>query len=136
MFDNWWSTVKEISGGIGNKYRRPRCDDEGRAEVVVSGLTLEGFSYGAAPVQKIPVAASASSVTLLAANASRKLGSVFTNKSVSATLYISKSATATTAAPIILSPGSTYVMDDSNYLGIITGIWDAAVGQCNVEEAV
>lgn len=35
MFDNWWSTVKEVSGGVANKYRRPRCDDDGRAEVVV-----------------------------------------------------------------------------------------------------
>lgn len=135
--NNLWGAVKKIiSGGVDNDYRAVRTDDDGKLLVVVDGLTVEGFSYGAAPVQKTPVPASATSVTLLAANASRKLGSVFTNKSASATLYISLSATATDAAPRVLPPGSTYIMDDSSYLGIVTGIWDAAVGQCNVEEAV
>jgi len=37
MFDNWWSTVKEVSGGIANKYRRPRCDDDGYPQVRIIG---------------------------------------------------------------------------------------------------
>ena len=91
---------------------------------------------GTAPVQKIPIAASITSVTLLAANPNRKRGSVFANNSASATLYLSLSSTATTAAPRILPPYSIYTMDDTDYKGIVTGIWSAAVGQCNVEEAL
>lgn len=37
MFKNWFSTVKEQSGGFGNKYRVPRCDDEGNVLVALTG---------------------------------------------------------------------------------------------------
>ena len=91
---------------------------------------------GTAPVEKTPIAASVTSVTLLAANVNRKRGSIFANNSASATLYLSLSSTATTSSPRILPPGSIYTMDDTDYKGIVTGIWSAAVGQCNIEEAV
>lgn len=37
MFGEWWSTVKEVSGGIANQYRRPRCDDDGYPLVKIQG---------------------------------------------------------------------------------------------------
>ena len=108
----------------------------GAADYVEQVAQTELLRLGSAPVEKTPVAAAILSVTLLAANALRKRGSVFANNSASATLYLSLSATATTAAPRILPPGSIYFMDDTDYKGIVTGIWSAAVGQCNIEEAV
>lgn len=97
---------------------------------------LTAVQFGITPVEKAPVPASVSSVTLLASNANRKLGSVFANNSLTSTLYLSFSATATTNSPRILPPGSIYIMDDSNYTGVVSGIWDIAEGQCNIEESL
>ena len=79
------------------------------------------------------VAASVTSVTLHAANASR-LGVIITNDST-ATLYIAFAASATTSAYTVkLAPGGVYESDASLYTGIITGIWDSATGNARVTE--
>jgi hypothetical protein len=82
------------------------------------------------------VAASASSVTVLAANTARK-GAAITNDQASATLYLRLSATAATAASggyTVILPGGAYYEVPFGYTGQITGIWSAATGFANVSE--
>jgi hypothetical protein len=93
-------------------------------------------SKGTTSVVKTPVAASLTSVTLLAANTNRKVGSIFTNRSNTATLYITLGTPATLNSARMLLPDATYVMDDISYTGVVTGIWNIADGQCNIEEAL
>jgi hypothetical protein len=80
------------------------------------------------------VAASATDVTVLAANSSR-LGFTIFNDSVSATLYLLLGAgtSSTTAHSVQVSPGGYYAMDIP-YAGVIKGIWSAAVGSARVTE--
>jgi hypothetical protein len=82
------------------------------------------------------VAASASSVTVLAANTLRK-GAAITNDQASATLFLRLSATAATAASggyTVMLPGGAYYEVPFGYTGQITGIWAAATGFANVTE--
>jgi len=83
------------------------------------------------------VAASASSVTLRAANALRK-GLIISNQGT-ATLYVDLTggtATTTTANSFPLPPGQTYIMDPTTFTnGLVTGIWAATGGNgANVTE--
>lgn len=68
------------------------------------------------------VARSATSVTILAANASR--AEAIVRNDSNATLYLSLTGTATTSSTIELLKGDTYFED--KYTGIISGIWDSA----------
>jgi len=82
------------------------------------------------------VAASASSVTLLASNTARKGASVV-NDTSSAALHLRLSATAATTGSggytVALLAGGYYEVP-FGYTGQITGIWDAATGFANVTE--
>jgi hypothetical protein len=78
------------------------------------------------------VAGSASSVTILAANASRKKGTTIRNDS-SAVLYLSFGNVATTAAPVRLVSQDTYELP-VRYLGAINGIWESATGNARTLE--
>jgi hypothetical protein len=83
------------------------------------------------------VAASASSVTLRAANALRK-GLMISNQGT-ATLYVDLTggtATTTTANSFPLAAGATYIMDSTTFTtGLVTGIWTATGGSgANVTE--
>ena len=77
---------------------------------------------------------SITSVTLLASNANR-LGAAFFNDST-AILYLAltSSAASLTAFTIKILPGSSYELSAALYTGIITGIWNAANGNCRVTE--
>jgi hypothetical protein len=80
------------------------------------------------------VAASVTSVVLLAANANRDAGSVF-NDSVSATLYLAYAATAsTTAYKVQLGPGAYFEFPQPIYVGTISGIWTNAIGNARISE--
>lgn len=81
------------------------------------------------------VSASASNVTCLASNASRKRAVIF-NDSATATLYIKPGATAsTTSFTWQLPPGGTLTLDNLPvYTGILDCIWSAAVGAARVTE--
>jgi len=68
------------------------------------------------------VSRSATSVTLLAANASR-VEAIIRNDS-NETLYVSLTGTASTSSSIELKKGDIYIED--KYTGIITGIWGSA----------
>ena len=79
------------------------------------------------------VAGSASNVTLIAANASRK-GAVIFNDSSSA-LYVKLGATASTSSfTYKLFPNETFEMSGIIYTGIIDGIWDSATGNARITE--
>lgn len=70
---------------------------------------------------------SATSVTILAANANR-VEAIIRNDT-SKILYLSFTATATTSSAIKLNKGDTYIAD--KYTGVIAGIWDSAAGGGN-----
>ena len=77
------------------------------------------------------VAGSATSVTLKAANSSRKTISIRNDST--AILYIEEGATATTSSVWKLDTDDIYTSD--NYKGIITGIWDSATGNARITES-
>jgi hypothetical protein len=85
------------------------------------------------------VAASASSVTVLAANANRK-GAIITNDS-SAILYLKFGATASTSSYTVTVAGSGSAPFSNyevpfGYIGVIDGIWASATGNARVTEIV
>lgn len=81
------------------------------------------------------VAASASSVSLLAANTGRKMMMVF-NDSASAILYLKFGTTASpTSYTVQIPAGGYYEMPTAAiYRGAIDGIWSAAVGDARITE--
>lgn len=80
------------------------------------------------------VAASATDVTCLAANAARK-GATIYNDSASATLYLllANATSSTTAYSLQLIPSAYYEVP-YQYTGVIKCIWSAAVGSARVTE--
>lgn len=79
------------------------------------------------------VAGSATSVTILAANALRKTAILFNDSS--AALYLKFGATASaTDFSYKVFPNGTWEMPDVTYTGIIDGIWDSATGTARVTE--
>lgn len=80
------------------------------------------------------VAASATTVVVLASNAARK-GAMITNDST-AILYLAFAATSSiTAFSLKLFPNSAYITD-TLYTGVISGIWSSANGSARVTEFV
>ena len=88
-----------------------------------------GEFYGPARVTGSVVAASATSVTLLPANDSRRNGSFLNHGSGS--LYIAFGEVATFANfNVKLTSGSFYEMTHPIHTGTISGVWDEADGFC------
>lgn len=79
------------------------------------------------------VAASASSVSLLAANASRKKVVIF-NDSTTANLFVRLNASAATNANYTYKIFPQCCLEEFNYVGEIRGIWSAASGNARVTE--
>ena len=74
----------------------------------------------------VRVAASASAVTVLAAESARAGATVF-NDSV-AYLYLKFGSTASsTDFTVRVAPGAIYSLPEPAYIGLITGIWSAAL---------
>lgn len=98
----------------------------------VTGLTVR--PAGASTAVLANVAASATSVTVLAANANR-LGAIIVNDST-ASCYLKYGSTAsTTSYTRLLPPGAEYELPgDVIYTGIITGIWTSATGTARTTE--
>lgn len=87
---------------------------------------------GATASTPAQVAASVTSVQLLASNAAAIRRSIV-NDSASATLYVKEGVTAaTTSYSYKLAPGDTAIIDD--YTGRLDGIWSAAVGVAAIAE--
>lgn len=80
------------------------------------------------------VGGSATSVSLLAANNSRKLASIFNDST--AVLYIKYGATAsTTSFYDLLYPNDRHVVEEG-YVGAIDGIWGSATGNARITEVI
>lgn len=80
------------------------------------------------------VSASATAVTLLAANANRRRVILYNDSSVNLRVKLGSAATATDFT-YLLGGGDTYeAPTDWVYTGIITGIWDSATGAAQVTE--
>ena len=79
------------------------------------------------------VAASATNVTLLASNASRKGAMVYNDSAVA--LYLKLGATASSSSFTAKVFGNGYYeLNDPAYTGIIDGLWDSASGNARVTE--
>lgn len=104
-----------------------------QSAVPVSG-TLTVIEEGSATATLANVAASASSVTLLAANADRKQA-VIVNDSSDAVLYVKYGVTASaTSYTFQVQPTQTLILPLPIYTGRIDGIWDSASGAARVTE--
>jgi hypothetical protein len=114
-------------------------------EGLVDGLEglLAALTNGAQQVLDTPpstgtpanVTSSASSVTLKAANASRRGLYIFNDSS--ANLYVKFGATASaTSFTVKLTAGAFYEMPAPYYRGVVDGIWDSANGSARVTEIV
>ena len=99
-----------------------------------TGDQLTGFDSSRPSTAALTtVAASATSVSLLAANANRRQFFIVNNGSK--TLYVAFAATATTGAfTFIISSNGTYISPVDGYTGVISGIWNTANGNAQVTE--
>jgi hypothetical protein len=81
------------------------------------------------------VASSASSVTILAANAARKGARIVNNSSK--ILYLTFGATTTTSAfTSKLASGAELEIPTDGYTGIVSGLWSSVNGDAQVTELV
>lgn len=78
------------------------------------------------------VAASATTVQLLASNTSRK-GMIIRNDGA-ATLYVGLGVAATSARAIEVPPGESVYDIPASYRGVVNGIWSSATGNARIEE--
>lgn len=78
------------------------------------------------------VAASATNVTLLAANANRLGATVYNDSSVN--LFLKLGATASTTSFTVKLAAAGYYEVPFNYTGIIDGLWDSATGSARLTE--
>jgi hypothetical protein len=78
------------------------------------------------------VAASATSVTLLASNTARKGGTIWNDST--AILYVKLGSTAAATSCTVKMAADSYYEVPFNYNGIITGIWASATGNARVTE--
>lgn len=78
------------------------------------------------------VAGSASNVTLLAANSSRRGATIFNDST--ATLYLKLGATASTTSYTVQLTQNDYYEVPFGYTGIIDGIWGSATGNARITE--
>lgn len=112
---------------------------EGSPALAPSDAAIGSVSItGSATPTVTGVAASATSTTLLAANALRRNATI-QNDSTSAPLYVRLGAVAAAATSgnytILLGPGAYYEVP-ANYTGEVRGIWSSATGFANVTELV
>jgi Glycosyl hydrolases family 16 len=82
------------------------------------------------------VAASASSVTLLAANANRKQAIFYNDSSANLYLGYTASAVSVTSYTIRIPASGYYEIPWPVYTGQVNGIWDSAIGNLRITEAI
>lgn len=79
------------------------------------------------------VASSATSVTLLASNASRKSASIYNDSTQ--VLYVKFGATASaTSFKVAMAAGSYFEFPEPMYTGVVDGVWASANGNARVSE--
>lgn len=106
------------------------------AVVDADGLQITSFSSAAVPPSSATlssVPSSATSVTLLAANANRRKFIII--NAGSKILYVAYAATATTSAyTISIAANGVYESEVNDYTGVISGIWNAVNGAAKITE--
>lgn len=104
------------------------------AVVNTAGVQLSGFDQSRpATAALTSVAGSATSVSLLAANAARR--QVFIDNDSTKTLYVAFAATATIAAfTLRIASGQSWESELNGYTGAISGIWTSANGNARITE--
>lgn len=123
-----------IGDGSGGSFVDPQLPPAIGPQTAANSLSVTPASAAAATLAN--VAASATSVTILAANAARRRA-IVENDSASATLKLKFGATASaTSYTMTLGPGDIWDSADDLivYTGIIDGIWSAAVGAARTTE--
>jgi len=85
---------------------------------------------------KSNVTASASSVTILAANSARKRWMVFNDSSVNLYLDLTGGTASLTSYSVKVAPGQFYEDSQPVVPVLITGIWDSATGTARITEFV
>lgn len=125
----------DIGGGVQVQRVKPVFGPDGSATdpTLDDGLPIE--VTGAAACALANVAASATSVPLLAANTARRGASIY-NDSASAYLYVKHGTTASlTSFTARVRPGGLYELPGpAVWRGAVDGIWSAAVGNARTTE--
>jgi hypothetical protein len=81
------------------------------------------------------VAASATEVTIFAANSNAVEGRTVFNDSGVATLYLKKGTGVTTSSHFVqIPPGQLYEFPQPCYRGVVTGLWSSASGAARTTE--
>lgn len=114
----------------------PTPDDYGQVtRPILDGITVETEPVATTGALS-PVAADVTPVEILTANADRQ-GFTVTNDSATATLYLKCASgggpVSSSNYTVKLTPGA-YYEDPYRYVGAVTGLWSAAVGQALVTE--
>lgn len=121
---------------VGGKYNNtlPTLTDGQRGDIQLDASSREIVRQARSTTgTHSNVTASASSVTILAANANRLGASVFNDGA--ATLYLDTSGgTASTSNYTVQLAPNSYFEVPANYSGLITGIWASATGNARVVE--
>jgi hypothetical protein len=105
--------------------------------VILAQRTADSTARDVVPGQtptQASVAASATSVALLAANAARVGATVFNDST--ATLYLKLGTTASTSSYTAQMPQNSYYETPFGYTGAIDGVWGSATGNARITELV
>lgn len=106
---------------------------DGSYNVTVVGGKIVAATYEAANATTTSVAGSASSVTLLAANANRVAYSVYNDSTAILYLLEDNSAAASSSNYTLqVAPGGMWINDE--YTGKVVGIWASATGNARITE--
>lgn len=129
-----------LPAGASTSAKQPALGIAGTASADV--ITIQGIA-SMTPIQvtislsgtatQTSVAASASSVTVLASNAARK-GAMFYNDGLAVAKVLFGATASSTAFSVLLAPNSGWEMDSVLYTGNIAGIWSSATGSMRVTE--
>lgn len=109
-----------------------------QAVVLVNSIGAELTTFPISPststtATSTNVSANTSSVTLLAANTSRKGATIFNDSTVALYLKLGTSANPSTSFTVLMVANAYYEVP-FNYIGIISGIWTVSVGYARVVE--
>jgi hypothetical protein len=114
-------------------------DEQNRLRVNVEKDTSSAGGTPPATGTETNVAASTSSVTVLAANASRKGATFFSDSTAVLSLLVGTGTASTTVFTVKLFQNDYYELPEYStgvYTGIVSGIWTSATGSVRVTEYV
>lgn len=106
----------------------------GLFEAIATDNPMATSEQTASAGTKSNVAANASSVTLLAANASRKMASIYNDSSAILYLDMSGGTASATSFTTKLQAETLYEFPLPVYVGAVTGIWASATGAARITE--